>query len=169
MLRRLYFLFPDALHAHKAVDVLHDGAGVDNAHIHAVAKDEEQLKSLPIATSEQRNDVAGRLESRLWNINLAAFFVALLVLTIAVGESSTGWIIASLAVMVSTVVAGFLFTSYVPHTHLDNFRDALSHGEVLLMVDVPRERIHDVEQILHRAHTGAVSGGASWSVDAFGL
>ena len=169
MLRRLYFLFPDEVHARHAVDMLYDGAGVDARHIHAMANDEGKLQRLPTTTREQKSNAAGALERRLWNANLGLFFAALLVFVIALSASSTGWVVVSLAIMLATFVGGLLFTTRIPNTHLDNFRDALAHGEVLLMVDVPQERIHKVEHFVHHHYPEAVNGGSSWTVDAMGL
>jgi hypothetical protein len=49
--------------------------------------------------------------------------------------------------------------------HLGEFRDALAHGEVLLMVDVPRGRVSEVEDRVHRHHPEATVGGVGWSAD----
>jgi hypothetical protein len=71
--------------------------------------------------------------------------------------------------MASTFIGGLLFTTRLPNTHLNNFREALAHGEVLLMIDVPTERVHDVEHFIHRRYPQAVNGGASWNIEALGL
>ena len=57
----------------------------------------------------------------------------------------------------------------VPDVHLTEFTDALSHGEVLLMVDVPVDRVAEIEKAVHHRHPEAVVGGVSWAVDAFGI
>ncbi len=49
MHRRLYFLFPEVEHARRVVEEL-EQAGVDNDHIHAMARPEIDLSSLPRAT-----------------------------------------------------------------------------------------------------------------------
>jgi hypothetical protein len=41
----------------------------------------------------------------------------------------------------------------VPNTHLDEFRDELAHGEILLMIDTVESRV----------------GGFGWGTKAFGL
>jgi len=54
----------------------------------------------------------------------------------------------------------------VPDTHLDEFRGALSHSEVLLMVDVPRQRVAEIEEIVRQQHPEATLGGAGWTIEA---
>ena len=50
-----------------------------------------------------------------------------------------------------------------------DFHQEMSHGEILLMVDVMGYRVHGIEQHVHRHHPEAVSGGSSWMIDAFDL
>lgn len=58
----------------------------------------------------------------------------------------------------------FLF----PDVHLTEFTDALAHGEVLLMVDVPGSRVAEVEDFIHQRYPESVVGGVGWTLDAFG-
>ena len=53
--------------------------------------------------------------------------------------------------------------------HLDEFRDAMAHGEILLMVDVPEQQVADIENLVHHHHPEATVGGVSWGTPAFGL
>ena len=167
MYRRIYLLLPDEEHARTLAEELPE-LGVPANRIHAVTREGETLKSLPAASNAQRRDLAGRLETVLWNVNLGVFGLALLGLVAALYTGHPGWAVAMAAVMVATFVAGLLFT-YLPNVHLRDLRPALAHGEVLLMVDVPKGQVHAVEERARRHHPEAVVGGVSWSSDAFGL
>lgn len=167
MYRRLYLLLPDADHARDLVDALPE-AGVTPRHIHAITREGEQLQTLPLATAAQRRDLGRVVETWLWNGNLALFGVALIGLVVGLSTGHPVWAVVMAAVMVGTFVAGLLFT-YVPNVHLKELQPALSHGEVLVMVDVPRARVHDVEEAARRVHPEAVVGGVGWATDAFGL
>jgi hypothetical protein len=68
--------------------------------------------------------------------------------------------------MTLTLVAGALFALHVPDTHLDEFRGALSHSEILLMVDVPRQRVAEIEEMVRRRHPEAIPGGIGWTIEA---
>ena len=58
---------------------------------------------------------------------------------------------------------------HVPDVHLTEFTDALSHGEILLMVDVPASRVAEIEDFVHHRYPEAVVGGVSWTVEGFGI
>jgi hypothetical protein len=141
MKRRLYFLFPDVEKARRVVEDL-TRAGIDQMHMHALAKEGVALPGLPGATSLQRADWGRRIERMLWGGNLTVF------------------------AMLATFAAGATFAPKVPNVHLEEFRDALAHGEVLLMVDVPRARVAEVEEQVHRHHPEATVGGVGWAADA---
>ncbi len=167
MKRRLYFLFPDAAQARTAVTDL-PSHGIGKRHIHAVARAGVDLEGLPRASEWQRRDLLHQLERIWWNTNLAVFFLALLGLLIGVLDAAPAWSVAMLAVMIATLVLGVLETG-LPNVGLDELRDALRHGEVLLLVDVPEERVADTENFLHSRHPTATPGGVSWTVERFGM
>lgn len=167
MKRRLYFLLPDAATARAAVKDL-AWSGFGNRHIHAVARAGVSLEELPEASARQRRDLLHLLERIWWNTNLALFFLALLGLLIGVLSGATIWSLAMLAVLIVTLLLGVLETA-LPNVGIDELRDALRHGEVVLLVDVPRSRVADVVSFLHTRHPAAVLGGVSWTIERFGM
>lgn len=167
MLRRLFFLFPDESHAQRVVDQLL-GLNISLQRIHAIAQG-VKLKTLPEATVRQKTDTAYRIEWFLWRANLLLFLVAFLMLSIMLVRAEWLWAIVALSIMLTTFFAGASFAIKVPDVHLTEFTDALSHGEILLMVDVPVNRVAEIEAIVHRQHPEATIGGVSWSIDAFGI
>lgn len=167
MYTRLYFVPPDVTHARRLVNEL-NAAGVDDAHIHALANDSIDLADLPRATGWQRRDVVHRIEHWLWKANLAVFFLALAGAALGTVSASPLLMVGMLALAVANLVAGILWVQ-VPDTDLREFREALSHQEVLLMVDVPAQRVREIEELVHKRHPEVVPGGRSWTVDALGL
>ena len=167
MLRRLFFLFPDEPHAQRVVDQL-VALNIPIRHIHAIGQNVE-LKTLPQATQRQKNDTAFRIEKFLWSANLAVFAFALVALVTALAAKEFNWATVSLLTMAATFFAGEQFAVHVPDVHLSEFTDALSHGEILLMIDVPFKRVTEIERFIHRKYPDAYGGGVGWSVDAFGL
>jgi hypothetical protein len=168
MYRRLYFLLPDKEHTHSVVDELtREGISIRNMHTHGTRG--TALDGLPAASPRQTNDAAGHLENFLWNANLISFVVAFgifIILAITTGRNL--WLLAPVVIMVANFLIGVRFAR-LPNTHLDEFRDALAHGEILLMVDVTEERVADIENLVHRHHPEATVGGVSWGTPAFGL
>jgi hypothetical protein len=166
--RRLYFLIPDRQHALAVVDELVEH-GIDLKHMHALGDKRTRLDGLPNTSLRQRNDTAQRVKKIFWNINLASFalaLIALIVLPVLYGLSV--WLLLPVSIMVANFMMGLHFTN-VPNTHLGEFRDALAHGEILLMVDVPESRVAEVETDIHTHHPEATVGGVGWGTQAFGL
>jgi hypothetical protein len=165
MKRRLYFLLPDTAHARAVVDDL-TASGIRYNAMHVVAKPDVDTADLPVATSRQLRDIGGRLETILWDGNLAMFFIALAVLAgLSLLQVHWAWLLVPAAVMLVTFTAGVFFTARIPNVHLSEFTDAIHHGELLLMVDVPVRQVSYVESLVHRHHPEAVAGGVGWHVD----
>ena len=167
MLRRLFFLFPDTEHAERVVDELID-RGIHRRRIHAIAKGVD-LGSLPEATERQKKDTKFRLEWFIWNTNLVLFLLAMIVFIASLVIGSVLWAALSLFVMLLTFIAGEQFAVKVPDVQLTEFTDALAHGEVLLMVDVPVYRVAEIEGHVHHHHPEAAVGGVSWTIDTLGI
>jgi hypothetical protein len=163
MKRRLYFLLPDTAHASGVVQEL-ERHGIERSHIHAIAGQGIDPGDLPMATLRQRGDAAAGIEKFLWLANLAAFFISLLLLIVMMLlQPDWLWLLLPLGVMLVCFIAGLGFTSRVPNVHLDEFRDAMRHAEVLLMVDVPVKQVARVEALLHR-HPEVTVGGVGWNI-----
>jgi hypothetical protein len=168
MNRRLYFLLPDRAHALSEVNEL-AGSGLELEDIHALAGRQVSLEGLPEATDAQRHDLAHRIETLLWDGNLVVFGLALgALLTLGIINGLTAWLLLPLGMMLASFLAGLRFTR-LPNVHLDEFRDALSHGEILLMVDVPVAKVADIENRVHRHHPEAAVGGVGWGTTAMGI
>jgi len=167
MLRRLFFLFPDAAQAQHVVDELVE-RGIHTRHIHAIAQGAD-LGSLPQATERQKKDTKFRVEWFIWNTNLMLFAVALTVFIASLAFGDLIWATVALFVMALTFFIGEQFAVKVPDVHLTEFTDALSHGEILLMIDVPRNQVAEIEGFVHHRHPEAGVGGVGWTVDAFGM
>jgi hypothetical protein len=164
--RRLYFLLPDVSHARDIVGEL-QSTGLDKKHIHVMAKDGVDLEDLPRATHRQTRDTMHAIGDWLWTINVAVFSVSLILLLWTLTEPSL-LSVSMLLIMAATIIGGY-FWAQVPDTHIKEFRPEMSHGEILLMIDVPKQHLFKVEEQVHRRHSEAISGGTTWMVDAFGL
>jgi hypothetical protein len=167
MLRRLFFLFPDEKHAQRVVHELVNN-NIPKRRIHAITHGGRFI-TLPKATERQKRDTTFRVEKLLWFANLLVFALAFLGLIMALISGEVFWSAAAIFVMLASFIAGELFVVYVPDVHLSEFTDALSHGEILLMVDVPKKQVAEVEHYVHRRHPEACVGGVGWTLDAFGI
>lgn len=164
MNQRLYFLLPDREHAAAVINELID-QGFDANNLHTLAGKGLSNEGLPASNAHQRRDFAGHLEFWGWRLNLVIFFIAAFALLVMILTQAWLWLLLPLAVMVVSFMLGERFT-HLPNTHLDEFRDALQHGEILLMVDTPVKRVGEVEIRVHGRHPEAVAGGSSWNTPA---
>lgn len=169
MMRRLYFVFPSKVETQAAVDELRDMQGIALRNIHAVARSATDIEGLPQATRRQSSDLRAHIAWWLWETDLGIFFAALVALGVALYVGAMVWALASLAVMAITFVGGALYSLRVPEVSLREFRDALAHGEVLLMVDVPVQQVAAIERRIVHHHPTAVAGGSSWTTSLFGI
>ncbi len=168
MLRRLYYLFPDVTHVQMVVEELVK-LEVPHHRMHAMARKNIDLRSLPGTTPRQKSDAMHHIVTLGWNINLLLFFLALMALIVGLFDKSPVLVIVPMLVMIATYIGGYLYTTHLPDMDLSDFEDALKHGEILLMVDVPLKKVAEIESYMHRRHYEAYDGGISWTVDAFGL
>ena len=167
MNRRLYFLIPDKSHALSVVFEL-TSHGVDLDHIRALADRKVRLQGLPNAR-HQIQDPGHRIEGLLWKGNLVIFGLALGSLVILLfTRGLDAWLLIPVGIMLASFLGGLLFTR-VPNVHLDEFRDALAHGEILLMVDIPQKYVADIEDRVHRHHPETTVGGVGWESEVFGF
>ncbi|MEJ1471627.1 MAG: hypothetical protein RPU59_11240 [Candidatus Sedimenticola sp. (ex Thyasira tokunagai)] len=162
MIRRIYILFPKASQAEKAVDEL-KGIGIDISQMHAVARPDIDLTDLPKASFRQQSDFGAKIESLLWNLNLGLFFLMIGLSVITAFEGAWMIFLLCLAVMSVSFAAGSYFASYIPHSHLKEFHSALGHGEVLLLVDVPRWRLRDIDKEIRKRHPEASCDAVGWT------
>ena len=168
MWRRLYVAFPHAEQARGVVAEL-EQAGVKREQIHTIARPDVDIAGLPVANEAQRQDRVWFWERLFWNGNLAAFAVALVVAALALYAGAPGWAMVAAAAAIVAVVLGDLFAVKVPHVHLSEMRVPLNHGEVVLLVDVPRDRLLEIEQLVSRHHPEAGVGGVGWTIAAAGI
>lgn len=168
MNHRLYFLLPDRRHALSVVDEL-ARSGIDNLHMRALADRRTRLDGLPGATLRQDQHSASSLERLLWNTNLISFACALSALIVLlISLELSGWLAIPVGILAINFVVGLHFSN-LPNTHLGEFRDALAHGEILLLVDVPESRVAEVEHKVQHRQTEPIPGGVSWGTQALNL
>ena len=162
MNRRLYFLLPDLPHAEKVICALKD-QHVPSADLHLYTRaglvGENSLKPNPIMLAAR-----DRLGGMLQRDNLTLFIV---VFAVTLGLHVLGvsiWALIAVVIVLVVFVMGVLFADQIPYSDLLEFQDAAHHGEVVLMVDIPKARIQEVENIVRLTRANAVRAGVGWSM-----
>jgi len=165
-MRRIYFLVPSI---EAARSIVHDvqRAGIEEKHIHVVAKEGTALEDLPEATLVQKSDLIPSIERGV----AAGGLVGLLAGMAAVTFPPAGLVLGGGALLGITVFgAGFgawmssMVGISITSGRLDRFEKAIGQGEVLLLLDVPKDRVEAVEAAVKRHHPEADLQGVEASV-----
>jgi len=163
MFRRLNFLLPNARLAQNVANEL-TMLGVSDKDIHTYAEHNLPIGSLNPATENQVHDEAQKIENIFWKGNLALFFIFLGICLIAFIMQQYSLALLSLGVMIISFAVGYFFVRHIPRVHINEFKHAVSHNELLMMVDIPDDKVGFIENIIHRHHPAAVEGGSSWTL-----
>lgn len=168
-MRREYFLVPDVATARKIVDELLL-AHVEWRHIHVLASDRIELEDLPEAHLAQRSDLLPAIARG----TAAGGITGMLCGLVAMAFPPAGLVVAGGAV-VGLTLAGAGFGAWMasmvgvdlPNTRLERFHEAIGRGELLMMVDVPRARVPEIEAIVRSHHPEVDIEGTDPTIPAF--
>ncbi|MDX1654119.1 MAG: DUF1269 domain-containing protein [Candidatus Competibacteraceae bacterium] len=170
-MKRLYFLLPSIDSAKQIVDELLL-ARIEERHVHIVAKDHHALEEahLPEAGLAQESDFVPALErgvavggvtGLLAGITAVTFPPAGLVLG---GGAILG--ISLLGAGIGAWVSSMIGVS-VPNSQLARFEDAIDEGQLLMIVDVPKDRAGEITDLIKKNHPEAHVEGTNPTFHAF--
>ena len=170
MSTRIYWLLPNTDSARKTMDELLV-AQISVGHIHFHAREDVDMSRLHAANILQTSDVIRSAQAGLV-IGAGAGAVAGLLAAYffpIVGDSPQWGIAALLAI----IGAGFgawsssMIGISTPSVRLKRFEGAIEQGQILLMVDVPRGRVAEIEALLKASHPEARLEGHEPGIPAF--
>jgi hypothetical protein len=166
-MRRLYFLLPDTGITHKVVDELLL-ARLDERHIHVIAKEDVPLEDLPQASLLQKSDFIPAMERGV------ALGGATGVLAGLVALAMPGVVIAGGAMLAMGLLGagmgtwlGGMIGMDVENTHIKRFESAIQSGEVLVLVDVPKDRVEEIQALVKKHHSAANFEGTEPTIPPF--
>jgi Protein of unknown function (DUF1269) len=172
MRRRIYWLLPDLASAGRAMNDLLL-ARIDEGHIHFVAHEGTDMTGLHQANLLQTSDViraaqlglvVGAASGAVIGALVALFFPLF-------GDSpQPQWGIAAVLAIVGAPLGAWMASLIgvsVPSHRLERFHSAIEAGQLLLMVDVPRSRVAEIETLLAAAHPEGHFEGEDPNVPAF--
>lgn len=168
-MRRIYFLLPDE---HSAQTIVNELLlmRVEWRHIHMIANHNVPLKDLPEATLAQRSDLLPALARGTAAGGLTGMLAGL----VALAFPPAGLTIAGGAVVGITLCgAGFgawtatMIGVDVPNTRLRRFEQAIEKGELLMMIDVAKDRVEEIEEMIRSHHAEAEIRGTDPTIPAF--
>lgn len=168
-MRRVYFLAPDVASAKSIVNELLL-ARIEARHIHVVAKEGTALENLPPAGVAQTSDLIPAVEHGI----AAGGLAGLLAGVVAVTFPPAGLVLGGGALLGLTAFGvgfGAWMSSMIgvglPSRRLAKFEEAIARGELLIMIDVPRGRVDEIEDIVKRHHPEADLQGVEPDIPAF--
>ena len=170
MRRRIYWVLPDLTSARQTMNDLLL-ARVEERHIHFVARESVDLGDLHPANVLQTSDVIRAAEAGLViGIGVGATVGALLAVFFPIVGDEPQWgLIGVLAIL--GAVFGAWTSSMIgisaPSQRLKRFQPAIEQGAILLMVDVPRSRVLEIEKRLQALHPEARLEGIEPDIPAF--
>ncbi|MBL1264855.1 DUF1269 domain-containing protein [Candidatus Methylomicrobium oryzae] len=158
-MRRIYFLVPDIKTTHNIVNELHQ-EGFDDRHIHILAKRDTPLEDLPEATILEKTDFIPAVERGIVLGGTSGLLAGL------IGLSYAGFVIAGgplLGVILAGAtigsLAGGLTGMSTGNSKLKQFEEAIEKGELLVLLDIPTERITEITQKILKHHPNAEFDG----------
>jgi hypothetical protein len=168
-MRRLYFMLPDIDTAKTVVDELLLKR-IDDHHIHVVAREGVELGDLPEASLLQKSDFIPALERGLALGGITGALAGIAAVTFP----PAGLVLGGGAIL-GTSLAGAGMGAWmsgmigvdVPNTQIDKFEAAISEGEILMMVDIDKARVAEIEALVQQHHPEADMGGTEPHIPAF--
>ena len=169
MRRRLYVVLPDLASARQtANDLLL--ARIEDRHMHFLGRRDMPLEELHAASVLQKTDLrhAFFLGSGIGVVIGAALGVFLKISSLG-GYSfgvETVFLCAALGLLLGAWAATLIGIS-TPSVKLKSYEADFEVGRILLMVDVPHARVHEIQDLLHRRHPEASDRGIDLTMPAF--
>lgn len=170
-MRRLYFLIPTIDSAKTIVDELLL-ARIEQRHIHIAAADHHALieANLPEAGLLQESDFVPAVERGLAIGGATGILAGVAAVALpGVGLALGGGAILGIGLAgagLGAWASGMIGVS-APSTRLAEFEDAIKNGNLLMMVDVPKDQVEDVTTLIKKHHPEAHVEGTEPVIPAF--
>ena len=166
-MRRLYFLLPDLDVTHKVVDELLL-ARISDRHIHVIAREGTPLADLPEATLLQKSDFIPAVERGI-AMGGATGVVAGLAALAMPGVVIAGGALLAMGVAGAGMGAwiGGMIGMDVENSHTKQFEEAIQSGQVLVLADVPKDRVEEIQTLVKKHHSDANFEGTEPTIPAF--
>lgn len=169
MRRRLYFVLPDLGTAvQTANDLLL--ARIEDRHMHFLARRGMSLGQLHEASYFQKSDLRHSLLVGFTVGGSAGFVVGLGLFLTKFGGLNLQLVTIPIATVLGAIFgawAASLIGISTPNSTLKRFDQELKDGRVLLLVDVPTNRVEEIQELVHRRHPEASDHGVEPTMPAF--
>ncbi len=162
MRRRLYFMLPDVASGRAMFDELLL-ARVEQRYIHFCAKEGALPSEMPEANVFQKTDLIHGIENGLLIGAISGFLAGSALMAIPPDTIELRLLALLLAVIGGAIIGSWIsgFSARtIPNAKLKPFRDGIENGQVLLIVDLPLDRVAEIETMIARRHPEVSFAGA---------
>lgn len=158
-MRRIYFLVPDIATTHKIVDELRS-EGIEERHIHILAKRDTPLEDIPEAGMSLKTDFIPALERGAALGGSTGLLAGMVGLRFA-GFAIAGGPILGLIMAGATIgsLMGGLAGMNSGNSRLKQFEQAIEQGELLVLLDTPKDQIEHIKKLILKHHPEATFEG----------
>ncbi len=168
-MKRIYFLVPDIATTKKIVDDLLL-ARIEERHIHVIAKRGTPLEDLPEASLLQKSDFIPAVEQGLALGGSSGMLAGLI--AVALPPAST--VIAG-GILLATTIAGAGVGAWISgmigmsigNRRTQEFEAAIDAGELLVLADVPAQRVTEIEERVAQHLPAVAIEGTEAKIPAF--
>jgi hypothetical protein len=169
MKRRLYFLLPDVDCARRTADDLLL-ARVEDRHMHCLAKRGTELGELHEASYLIKTDLMRGAGIGLFFGVLGGVILGYMIVNHPPEGTHPGLAAAVIAALVGAVLGvwmGSMAATAVPNSRLKQFENDIARGKVLMIVDVPYEKVDRIRDIVAARHPEVVAMAQETRYPAF--
>jgi hypothetical protein len=158
-MRRIYFLVPNIAITHKIVNELRS-EGIEDRHIHILAKRDTPLDDMPEAGVSVKTDFIPALERGVALGGTTGLLAGLVGLRFA-GFAMAGGPLLSIIMAGATIgsLMGGLVGMNSGNSRLKRFEQAIEEGELLVLLDIPRDQIETITRLIIKHHPEATFEG----------
>lgn len=158
-MRRIYFLAPNIKTTHGIVDELR-ALGLQDNSIHVLGQRDTPLEDLPEAGISIKTDFVAAAERGIALGGSAGLLAGLIALRFS-GFALAGGPILGVLFAGATIgsLAGGLTGLNVGNSKLKQFENAIEAGQLLILVDVPKDQIKSISQQIIKHHPNAEYDG----------
>lgn len=166
-MRRLYFLLPNLSVSRNVVDELLL-ARVAEKQIHVIAREGTKLGDLPEASLMQKSDFVPAVERGV-ALGGATGIVAGLVAIAMPGVVIAGGALLAMGLAGAGMGAwlGGMIGMDVENSHVKKFQNAVQNGQILMLVDVPKDNVDSIQESIRKHHPDVDFEGTEPTIPAF--
>ncbi|MBV1907771.1 MAG: hypothetical protein KUG78_00525 [Kangiellaceae bacterium] len=158
-MKRLYYLTEELNSADSISKNIHE-AGISDWNFLVVSKDESGLykRHIHSANMIQKTGIVHFSEQGVLKGLAVGILLSLLLMPIPIHGSTPSMVILIFVLVASVMLGGFhgsLFGYQLENYKLKPFHHRIEKGDLLILIDVPKNQISDVQNLMHDTHPEA--------------